>query len=146
MSDIFLAAAAALPLVTAAVLLVGALWPATKAMPVAWGTAVLVAATVWQLPVRWIAAATTWGVMLAIEILWIVFGALVLLYTLQQAGAIERIASGFASISSDHRVQTILIGFFLTAFLTGVAGFGTPALQLSGSSRFAGSQRRPPGA
>ena len=127
MSDIFLAAAAALPLVTAAVLLVGALWPATKAMPVAWATAVLVAATVWQLPVRWIAAATTWGVMLAIEILWIVFGALVLLYTLQQAGAIERIASGFASISSDHRVQTILIGFFLTAFLTGVAGFGTPA-------------------
>ena len=50
-----------------------------------------------------------------------------LLFTLQQAGAIARIASGFASISSDHRVQTILIGFFLTAFLTGVAGFGTPA-------------------
>lgn len=127
MSEIFLAATAALPLITATVLLVGALWPATKAMPVTWGTAVVVAATVWHLPVRWIAAATTWGVMLAIEILWIVFGALVLLYTLQRAGAIARIASGFASISDDHRVQTILIGFFLTAFLTGVAGFGTPA-------------------
>ncbi|MEZ3172551.1 L-lactate permease [Halorubrum sp. RMP-47] len=127
MSEVLLAAAAALPLVAATVLLVGALWPATKAMPVAWGTAVLVAATVWQLPVRWIAAATTWGVILAVEILWIVFGALVLLYTLRQAGAIARIAGGFASLSSDHRVQTILIGFFLTTFLTGVAGFGTPA-------------------
>lgn len=121
------AVAAALPLVTAAVLLVGALWPATRAMPVAWIIAVLVAATVWQLPIRWIAAATTWGVLLAVEILWIVFGALVLLYTLQQAGAIARIAAGFASLSRDHRVQTILIGFFLTTFLTGVAGFGTPA-------------------
>lgn len=127
MSELLLAAAAALPLAVAAALLVGALWPATKAMPVAWVTAVVVAATVWQLPVRWIAAATTWGVLLAIEILWIVFGALVLLYTLQRAGAIARIASGFASISSDHRVQTILVGFFLTTFLTGVAGFGTPA-------------------
>ncbi|MEZ3170112.1 L-lactate permease [Halorubrum sp. RMP-47] len=127
MSEVLLAAAAALPLVAATVLLIGALWPATKAMPVAWGIAVLVGATVWQLPVRWIAAATTWGVMLAMEILWIVFGALVLLYTLRQAGAIGRIAGGFASLSSDHRVQTILIGFFLTTFLAGVAGFGTPA-------------------
>ena len=127
MSDLLLAAAAALPLTVAATLLVGALWPAAKAMPIAWLTAVIVAATVWQLPIRWIGAATAWGVLLAIEILWIVFGALVLLYTLQQAGAISRITSGFASISSDHRVQTILVGFFLTTFLTGVAGFGTPA-------------------
>jgi lactate permease len=127
MSDLLLAAAAALPLTVAATLLVGALWPAAKAMPIAWLTAVIVAATVWQLPIRWIGAATAWGVLLAIEILWIVFGALVLLYTLQQAGAISRIASGFAAISSDHRVQTILVGFFLTTFLTGVAGFGTPA-------------------
>lgn len=127
MNELFFAAAAALPLATVAVLLIGALWPATRAMPVAWGVAVVVAATVWGLPARWIAAATTWGVMLAVEILWIVFGALVLLYTLRQAGAIGRIAAGFASLSDDHRVQTILIGFFLTTFLTGVAGFGTPA-------------------
>lgn len=127
MSEPLLAVAAALPLAIAGALLVGALWPATKAMPVAWVTAALVAATVWQLPVRWIAAATTWGVLLAIEILWIVFGALVLLYTLKQAGAIARITEGFATISNDHRVQTVLVGFFLTTFLTGVAGFGTPA-------------------
>ena len=127
MSEPLLTIAAGLPLIAAVVLLVGALWPATKAMPVVWVIAVVIAATAWQLPVRWIAAATMWGVLLATEILWIVFGALVLLYTLQRAGAIAQIASGFASISSDHRVQTILIGFFLTTFLTGVAGFGTPA-------------------
>ena len=127
MTDAITAVVAALPLVIAALLLVGALWPATKAMPVAWLAAVGVGVFVWNLPFNWIAATSMWGVMLAVEILWIVFGALVLLYTLQQAGAIERITDEFESISEDHRVQTILVGFFLTTFLTGVAGFGTPA-------------------
>jgi len=127
MTDLLTAAAAALPLAIAATLLVGALWPATKAMPVAWLVAVVIGVAVWNMPANWIAATTIWGVLLALEILWIVFGALVLLYTLQQAGAIDRINQEFESISTDHRVQTILVGFFLTTFLTGVAGFGTPA-------------------
>jgi len=127
MTDPVLVGAALSPLVIVAVLLVGALWPATRAMPVAWGVAVLVAWGVWNLPVEWIAATTLWGVLLAVEILWIVFGALVLLYTLTRAGAVERINRGFAAISEDRRVQVVLLGFFLATFLEGVAGFGTPA-------------------
>ena len=127
MTDVVTTVTAALPLVIAALLLVGALWPATKAMPVAWLSAVTVGMFVWNMPLDWIAATSMWGVMLALEILWIVFGALVLLYTLEQAGAINRITDEFESISQDHRVQTILVAFFLTTFLTGVAGFGTPA-------------------
>ena len=127
MTDPVLVGAALSPLVIVAVLLVGALWPATRAMPVAWGAAVLVAWGVWNLPVEWIAATTLWGVLLAVEILWIVFGALVLLYTLTRAGAVERINRGFAAISEDRRVQVVLLGFFLATFLEGVAGFGTPA-------------------
>jgi lactate permease len=127
MTDPVLVGAALSPLVIVAVLLVGALWPATRAMPVAWGAAVLVAWGVWNLPVEWIAATTLWGVLLAVEILWIVFGALVLLYTLTRAGAVERINQGFAAISEDRRVQVVLLGFFLATFLEGVAGFGTPA-------------------
>jgi len=122
-----LVGAALLPLVVVAVLLVGALWPATRAMPIAWITAVGVAAFVWGMPADWIAATTLWGVLLAIEILWIVFGALVLLYTLMRAGAVDRINEGFAAISQDRRVQIVLLAFFLATFLEGVAGFGTPA-------------------
>jgi lactate permease len=118
---------ALLPLVVAAVLLVGLLWSATRAMPIAWLTAVASGAFVWGMPPEWLAAASLVGVMTALEILWIVFGALVLLYTLMRAGAIERINRGFASISNDRRVQVILLAFFLATFLEGVAGFGTPA-------------------
>ncbi|MFC4544279.1 L-lactate permease [Halosolutus amylolyticus] len=118
---------AATPLVLAGVLLVGLLWPATRAMPVAYVVAVLVGWAVWDMPGAYLFAASTKGVLTAIQILWIVFGALLLLYTLMQAGAFDRINRGFATISDDRRVQIILLGFFLAAFIEGAAGFGTPA-------------------
>ncbi|HKL27998.1 MAG TPA: L-lactate permease, partial [Natrialbaceae archaeon] len=49
---------AALPLLVAGVLLVGFLWPATRAMPLAWITAVLVGYLAWGMPPDWIAAAS----------------------------------------------------------------------------------------
>jgi len=119
--------AALLPLVIVAVLLVGLLWSSARSMPVAWLAAAVVAFVIWDMPASWIAAASITGAMAAIEILWIVFGALVLLYTLMRSGAVDRINEGFASISQDRRVQVVLLGFFLATFIEGVAGFGTPA-------------------
>ncbi|WP_338742438.1 L-lactate permease [Haloplanus salilacus] len=120
-------ALAALPLVLAGVLLVGFLWPATRAMPLAWITALAVGYVAWDMPTNWLAAGSISGVMTAVEILWIVFGALLLLYTLMEAGAFDRINKGFAAVSDDRRVQIVLIGFFLATFIEGAAGFGTPA-------------------
>ena len=120
-------AIAAVPLLLAGVLLVGFLWPATRAMPLAWVAALAVGYFAWNMPVNWLAAASGVGVMTAIEILWIVFGALVLLYTLMEAGAFDRINRGFATVSDDRRVQIVLIGFFMATFIEGAAGFGTPA-------------------
>lgn len=120
-------AIAAVPLLLAGVLLVGLLWPATRAMPLAWVTALAVGYFAWNMPVNWLAAASAAGFMTAIEILWIVFGALVLLYTLMEAGAFDRINRGFATVSDDRRVQIVLIAFFMATFIEGAAGFGTPA-------------------
>ena len=118
---------AAVPLLIAGVLMVGFLWSATRAMPVAWITAVVIGFAVWGMPGNWVAAASINGVITALTILWIVFGALLLLYTLQEAGAFDRINEGFAAVSDDRRVQIVLIGFFLATFIEGAAGFGTPA-------------------
>ncbi|MDZ5811729.1 L-lactate permease [Halorubrum sp. AD140] len=120
-------AIAALPLLLAGVLLVGLLWPATRAMPIAWVTAMVVGYAAWNMPPNWLFAASGVGVMTAIEILWIVFGALVLLYTLMEAGAFDRINRGFTTVSDDRRVQIVLIAFFMATFIEGAAGFGTPA-------------------
>ncbi|QZA88246.1 L-lactate permease [Salinarchaeum sp. IM2453] len=119
--------AAISPLVIVAILLIGFLWPAERAMPVAWVVAGVAAFVIWDMPVDWITAASIRGGLAAIEILWIVFGALVLLYTLMNSGAVDRINEGFASISEDRRVQIVLLAFFVATFIEGVAGFGTPA-------------------
>ena len=119
--------AAALPLLVAFILLVGLLWPATRAMPIAWAIAIVVGFLVWDLPVDWLLGSSIFGVVTALEILFIVAGALVLLYTMLQAGALQRINEGFAAISGDRRVQIVLLAFFMTTFIEGAAGFGTPA-------------------
>ncbi|PHQ45884.1 lactate permease, partial [Halorubrum sp. C3] len=110
-------AVAAIPLLLAGVLLVGFLWPATRAMPIAWVAAMVIGYAAWNMPVNWLAAASARGFMTAIEILWIVFGALVLLYTLMEAGAFDRINQGFATVSDDRRVQIVLIAFFMATFI-----------------------------
>ncbi|WP_254767060.1 L-lactate permease [Salinilacihabitans rarus] len=119
--------AAAFPLLVVGALLVGLLWPATRAMPLAWIAALVVGYAVWGNSVDYLVGASLVGAITALEILWIVFGALVLLYTLMQAGAFDRINRGFAAVSDDRRVQVVLLAFFLATFIEGAAGFGTPA-------------------
>src|SRR5699024_450507 len=55
------------------------------------------------------------------------FGAIVLLNTLQNTGAVDRINQGFRNISADMRVQIVIVSFLFGAIIEVVAGFGTPA-------------------
>ncbi len=127
MSMELLALAAILPILVALVLMVGLRWPATKAMPIAWLTAAIAAVAVWGLPLQYVTALTLQGFVTAIGILIIVFGAIIILYTLKYSGAMETIQHGMQNISRDRRVQAIIIGYMFAAFIEGAAGFGTPA-------------------
>lgn len=114
------------PLAVIAVLMIGFYWPATRAMPVAWLVAIG-AGVFWGMNAQWIAAASIVGFITATNILWIVFGAILLLYTLKETGAFDAINQGFASVSEDRRVQVVLLVFLMGSFIEGAAGFGTPA-------------------
>jgi len=127
MADLLHVLLALLPLLAITVLMVILYQPATITMPVAWVIAALVAFFGWNMTGFEIAAASLQGVMVASEILWIVFGAILLLYTLKESGAFEVINAGFSSISDDRRVQVILLVFLMGSFIEGAAGFGTPA-------------------
>lgn len=115
------------PILVVGVLLVGLRWPAKYAMPVGFVVVVLVAAFVWQVDWVTIAASTVQGLLVAIGLLYIVFGALLLLETLTKSGAMATIRSGFTGISPDRRVQAIIVGWLFGSFIEGAAGFGTPA-------------------
>jgi len=113
MSVGFLALLAALPIVAIFVFMVGFRWPATKAMPLAFLITLVLALFIWKTPGNWIMASTVNGVVIAFKILFIVFGALLLLFTMRESGAIEAINRGFTNISADKRVQAIIIADLL---------------------------------
>ena len=116
-----------LPIATVAVFLVLLRWPASRAMPLTYIVAAALALGVWQVPFVQVAAATVNGLIVTSTLLYIIFGAILLLNTLQASGAISTIRRGFTDISSDRRIQVIIIAWLFGSFIEGSAGFGTPA-------------------
>jgi lactate permease len=127
MTENLLALLAVIPIISIFILMVGFRWPATKAMPLAFLITLGLVYGVWGMQLNWIAAATVNGIAISFNILLIVFGALALLFTLREGGAIAAINKGFRNISPDKRVQAIIITWFFGSFIEGAAGFGTPA-------------------
>lgn len=118
---------AALPIFIAAVLLVGLRLPAKKAMPIVYIATALVALLVWEVTFNRVLASTIQGLLITVAVLWIIFGAILLLNTLKHSGAIAVIRQGFNNISPDRRVQVIIIAWLFGSFIEGASGFGTPA-------------------
>ncbi|MFP4365901.1 MAG: L-lactate permease [Bacteroidales bacterium] len=127
MLDPILAILGFTPVLIIFILMTGFRWPATRVMPVAFLVVLTIVHFVWGTYPEYIAAASINGIVIAIEILFIVLGALTLLFTLRQSGAIAAINKGFIGISPDKRVQAIIITWFFGSFIEGAAGFGTPA-------------------
>ncbi len=118
---------AALPILVAALLLVGFRLPAKKAMPVVYIVTTLVALYVWEVSFNRVLASTIQGLLITVAVLWIIFGAILLLNTLKHSGAIKVIREGFNNVSPDRRVQVIIIAWLFGSFIEGASGFGTPA-------------------
>ncbi len=96
-------------------------------MPIVYVLAAAIACYFWQMSFTRIMAATLQGLVYTAAILWIIFGAILLLNTLKHSGALAVIRGSFNNISPDRRVQVIIIAWLFGAFIEGAAGFGTPA-------------------
>ncbi len=115
------------PILLAAILLVGLRWPAKHAMPLVYLMTAAVGLFAWDMSVTRILASTLQGLLITLGLLWIIFGAILLLNTLKHSGGITAIRAGFATISPDRRVQAIIIAWLFGCFIEGASGFGTPA-------------------
>ncbi|MCP4710482.1 MAG: L-lactate permease [Planctomycetes bacterium] len=116
-----------LPIVSVAVFLVGLRWAASRAMPVCFVVAVGLALGVWKVSGVQVAAASINGIIIAGTLLYIIFGAILLLNTLKESGGLTAIRKGFTDITPDRRIQVIIIAWLFGALMEAVAGFGTPA-------------------
>ena len=127
MEKYFLAFMAFIPILSAGILLVGLRIQAKFAMPVVFIITCLIGYLLWGMSLQRIFASSLQGLVITLGILWIIFGAILLLNTLRHSGGIDTIKKGFSNISSDRRVQVILIAWLFGCFIEGASGFGTPA-------------------
>ena len=84
-----------LPILVAAVFLVGLRWPASKAMPLTYLSCVGLAALVWKVPGIQIVAGSVKGLLITLQLLYIIFGAILLLHTLERSGGMAAIRRSF---------------------------------------------------
>ena len=127
MTDTTLALLAFTPLILAGVLLIGFRMAARTAMPIVFVITALIGLFAWEMSFNRVLASTLQGLILTVSILWIIFGAILLLNTLKHSGGIAAIRNGFSGISPDRRVQALIVAWLFGCFIEGASGFGTPA-------------------
>ena len=117
MSASLLALLSLLPILVVGLLLVVLRWPASRAMPFSYVTVAVLAIFVWQVPTIQVLAATVHGLIVTASLLVIIFGAILLLNTLRESGALSVIRRGFTYISPDRRIQVIVIAWLFGSFI-----------------------------
>ncbi len=120
-------AAASLPVLLLLLLLASGKTSAWKAALVGLLTACGVAWTIFQMPARMIVASAAVGVVFAFfRIIWLIVAAVFLYDVTVASGQFEIMKASVARLSSDRRLQAVLVAFCFGAFIEGAAGFGAP--------------------
>ena len=89
--------------------------------------AIIIAIFIYGMPAKLALLSTTNGALYGLfPICWIVITAVFLFNITVKSGQFEIIKHFMASITSDRRLQALLIAFSFGAFLEGTAGFGAP--------------------
>src|SRR6187200_2874192 len=98
-----------------------------KASLFATALAILIAIFVYGMPVKLALLSTANGALYGLfPICWIVITAVFLFNITIESGQFEVIKHFMASLTSDRRLQALLIAFSFGSFLEGTAGFGAP--------------------
>ncbi|HKN94477.1 MAG TPA: L-lactate permease [Thermoleophilaceae bacterium] len=118
---------AALPLITLFVLLGGfrvkAWWAALASLAVS----IIVAIAVYSMPFGQAMNSGAEGAVFGFfPIMWIVINAIWIYNMTRESGHFAVLRQSFSAVSSDERVQAVIIAFSFGALLEALAGFGTP--------------------
>jgi lactate permease len=118
---------AALGLLVLFVLLGGLRWKAHWAALVSLAVSLIVAIIVYGMPVAQALDAAGEGAAFGFfPIMWIVINAIWIYNMTVESGHFDVLGRSFSSISSDQRIQAIIVAFCFGALLEALAGFGTP--------------------
>src|SRR5215831_7775399 len=120
-------AGAAVPIVLLLAALALLEWKAHRAALLGLLSALGVAIFVFGMPARTAFATAVYGAAYGfLPIGWIVLNAVFLYSLTVETGQFEVVRTSVARLSSDRRIQALLVAFAFGAFIEGASGFGTP--------------------
>jgi lactate permease len=107
--------------------MLGRHWGGSKAGPAGWLTAVLVTLIFFGGNLQLLLVSAGRAFFLSLYVLYIIWMALLLYHTVNDAGAIKVIGQEMPRLAHDRPAQALLLAWIFGAFLQGATGFGVPA-------------------
>lgn len=114
------------PVLVVVVLMLAFHWGGSRAGGVGWLTAVLVSFLYFGAGFKVLAVAQIKAILLALDVFFIIWTALLLFNITQEAGAIRMIGRAMPGLTGDRVMQSLLIGWLMVTFIQGMGGFGVP--------------------
>jgi lactate permease len=114
------------PIAVVLVLMIFFNWSGSRAGAAAWLTALIVGLALFGAHPELLAYSQMKGVLLSLNVLYIIWAALLLYNVVNETGAIKAIGIGIQRFSGDKSIQLLIFGWIFSSFLQGVAGYGVP--------------------
>lgn len=114
------------PILTVMVLMLAFKWGGMRSSAASWIVTVIVSLAFFGGTWKILAWSQVKSIFLSFNLLYIIWGALLLYSLANEVGAIRMISEAIPHLSSDRSLQVLTIAFLLTSFLQGMGGFGVP--------------------
>jgi lactate permease len=114
------------PVLVVVVLMLVWHWGGSRAGGMGWLTAVVVSIFFFGASFKVLAVAHVKAILLALDVFFIIWTALLLFNITQEAGAIRMIGRAMPGLTGDRVMQSLLIGWLMVTFIQGMGGFGVP--------------------
>ena len=114
------------PIAVVLVLMIFFDWSGSRAGAAAWLTALIVGIVFFGAHPELLAYSQMRAILHALNVLYIIWPALLLYNIVNETGAIKAIGVGIERLSGDKSIQLLIFGWIFSSFLQGVAGYGVP--------------------
>ena len=114
------------PVLAVLALMLGLRWGGSKAGAAGWFVAVAVAALRFGAGPHLLEVAQVKSVLLPLDVLYIIWAALLLFHVADEAGAVQIIGERLPALTADRMMQALLLSWVFVSFLQGMGGFGVP--------------------
>jgi lactate permease len=114
------------PILTVLVLMIFYNWSGSRAGAAGWFVSLITAVFFFGAHPELLAYSQTKGALLSLNVLYIIWAALLLYNVVNETGAIKAIGIGIQRFSGDKSIQILIFGWIFASFLQGVAGYGVP--------------------